>query len=101
MQQLIKASAIDNAIAVEPVTIPLPAAGTGLHCNTVEKSTPRPQTTVTVSPYVQIVTVKTNKSMSLDAILGTLRVVKYAVKGDGSCLYHAISHQAGLISNTS
>ena len=61
MQQLIKASAIDNATAVKPVTITLPAAGTGLHCNTVEKSTPRPQTTVTVSPDVQIVTVKTNK----------------------------------------
>ena len=39
--------------------------------------------------------------MSLDAVLGTLRVVKYVVKGDCSCLYHAISHQAGLISNTS
>ena len=52
MQQLIKASAIDNATAVKPVTITLSAAGTGLHCNTVEKSTPRPQTTVTVSPNV-------------------------------------------------
>ena len=40
MQQLIKASAIDNATAVKPVTISLSAAGTGLHCNTVEKSTP-------------------------------------------------------------
>jgi len=38
--------------------------------------------------------------MSLDAVLGKLHAVKYAVKGDGSCLYHAISHQAGLISNT-
>ena len=39
--------------------------------------------------------------MSLDGVLGTLRVVKYVVKGDCNCLYHAISHQVGLISNTS
>ena len=45
----------------------------------------------------------TNKvtSLPLDYVLQHLHVVKHVVKGDGSCLYHSISHQAGLIPHTS
>ena len=39
--------------------------------------------------------------LSLDHVLQHLHVAKHIVKGDGSCLYHAISHQAGLIPRTS
>jgi len=76
-------------------------SSTAVHCETVQNTcTSQLQTNNTVSSDVQILRVKQSKSMSLDAVLRTLHIVKHAVKGDGSCLYHAISHQAGLISNT-
>lgn len=98
--QLTEASTMENSTAVNPMTVPLPAAGTSLHCNPAQRSTPQPQLTCKASPDVQIVTVERAKSLSLDSVLGKLHVIKYVVKGDGSCLYHAISHQAGLISKT-
>ena len=33
----------------------------------------------------------------MDSLLRQLHVRKHLVKGDGSCLYHAVAHQAGLI----
>ena len=36
--------------------------------------------------------------MTLKSILQQLNVSKHSVTGDGSCLYHAIAHQAGFIS---
>ena len=33
----------------------------------------------------------------MDSLLSQLHVRKHLVKGDGSCLYHAVAHQAGLI----
>ena len=96
---LLSACTMKKAIAVELNVQPLSSADTARHCDTVEKSTSLLKITDSVSPEVHIVNVTANKSMSLDAVLGTLHVVKYVVKGDGSCLYHAISHQASFISN--
>ena len=98
--QVTEASTMENSTAVKPMTLLLPAAGTALHCNPAQRSTPQAQLTCKASPDVKIITVERAKSLSLNAVLGKLHVVKYVVKGDGSCLYHAISHQAGLISKT-
>ena len=37
-------------------------------------------------------------SLPIGDLLQQLNVKKHVVKGDGSCLYHAVAHQAGLIS---
>jgi len=50
---------------------------------------------------VQILSVQQVSSLSLNCVLQWLQVVKHVIRGDGSCLYHAIAHQAGLISITS
>lgn len=57
--------------------------------------------TYMASDDVQIVATNKVKLLSLDNVLQHLHVVKHVVKGDGSCLYHAISHQAGFIPSTS
>ena len=38
---------------------------------------------------------------NLQTLLICLNLKKYCVKGDGSCLYHAVAHQAGLITTYS
>ena len=53
------------------------------------------------SPDVQIVAVRKTDSLSLTSVMQQLHVVKHVVKGDGSCLYHAVAHQAGFISRSS
>jgi len=50
---------------------------------------------------VQIVATTKVNLKTLDCVLQHLHVVKHVVKGDGSCLYHSISHQAGFIPNNS
>ena len=37
-------------------------------------------------------------SLPIVDVLQQLNVKKHVVKGDGSCLYQAVAHQAGLIS---
>ena len=49
---------------------------------------------------VQILSMKQTSSLSLNCVMQQLHVVKHVIKGDGSCLYHAIAHQAGFISST-
>jgi len=88
---------MNNAIAVKPVNQSLLSVGLDHHNNT---STLLLKTD-SASPDVQIIKVKASKSISLDTVLGKVHVDKFAVKGDSSCLYHAISHQAGLISTSS
>ena len=39
--------------------------------------------------------------MPINDVLQQLHIKKHTVKGDGSCLYHAIFHQGGFISSTS
>jgi len=41
------------------------------------------------------------KSLLFSAVLRELSVKCHLVNGDGSCLYHAVAHQAGLISKNS
>ena len=36
-------------------------------------------------------------SLSLETVLQRLDLKKHSVKGDSSCLYHSIAHQAGLV----
>jgi len=59
--------------------------------------------TATLTAYedVQIVAANKVNLQSLHCVLQHLNIVKHVVKGDGSCLYHAISHQAGFIPSSS
>ena len=41
------------------------------------------------------------KSLPFSAALGELSVKCHLINGDGSCLYHAVAHQAGFISKNS
>ncbi|XP_065895687.1 deubiquitinase OTUD6B-like [Dysidea avara] len=52
---------------------------------------------------VQLVTAyaKPSKYRTIQSILKHLQLKRHTVKGDGSCLYHAIAHQAGLIASSS
>ena len=47
---------------------------------------------------VQITGATKTMSLPLQTVLQHLHVKKHSVKGDGSCLYHSVAHQAGLIS---
>ena len=38
-----------------------------------------------------------HKTLPLDYVLTQLKLAKHKICGDGSCLYHAIAHQAGFI----
>lgn len=44
---------------------------------------------------------KPSKYKTIQSVLKHLQLKRHAVKGDGSCLYHAIAHQAGLITSSS
>lgn len=47
---------------------------------------------------IQLVEAHTNPhSVSLKTVLEHLRLTKHQIKGDGSCLYHSVAHQAKLI----
>ena len=52
---------------------------------------------------VQLVTAyaKQTKYKTIQSVLKHLQLKRHVVKGDGSCLYHAIAHQAGLIASSS
>ena len=55
----------------------------------------------TASDDVQIIATDKTNLLSADYVLKHLHVAKHVVKGDGSCLYHAVSHQAGFLSSDS
>jgi len=59
--------------------------------------------TFTIGSYdnVEITSVTKSYSVTLKSILQQLNVSKHSVTGDGSCLYHAIAHQAGFINRNS
>ena len=44
---------------------------------------------------------KPSKYRTIQSVLKHLQIKRHTVKGDGSCLYHAIAHQAGLIASSS
>ena len=50
---------------------------------------------------IKITSVTKGLSSTLLSVLQTLSVRKHSVIGDGSYIYHAIAHQAGLISKES
>lgn len=50
---------------------------------------------------VQILGMTKTRSVPLDIVLQYLHVKKHSVKGDGSCLYHSVAHQAGLVNKDS
>ena len=54
-----------------------------------------------ISSDIQIVAAAITTSLPINNVLQLLRIKKHTVKGDGSCLYHAISHQGGFISSNS
>ena len=52
---------------------------------------------------LQIVTTyaKPARYKTIQSVLEYLQLKRHAVKGNGSCLYHTIAHQAGLIASSS
>ena len=46
---------------------------------------------------LEIISISKHDSFPLRTILHNLKSKKHSVYGDGSCLYHAIAHQAGFI----
>jgi len=67
------------------------------HAMLVNQSVPTKQ----FKADVQILSTQQISSLSLNYVMQQLHVVKHRIKGDGSCLYHAIAHQAGFIPNAS
>ena len=59
--------------------------------------------TFTTSDYDDIEITSATKSdlLTMRSVLQQLNVNKHSVTGDGSCLYHAIAHQAGFINRSS
>jgi len=49
------------------------------------------------STDIQILGAEKASSLSLASVMQKLHAVKHVVNGDGSCLYHAVAHQAGFI----
>jgi len=53
-------------------------------------------------PDVQIISAhKPQNSLPLSSVLQQLKLSRHTVNGDGSCLFHATAHQAGLIAKSS
>lgn len=50
---------------------------------------------------VEITSVTKSDSLTMRSVLQQLNVSKHPITGDGSCLYHAIAHQAGFINRSS
>ena len=49
----------------------------------------------------EITSITKHNSSPLSSVLQLLNLKKHSVNGDGSCLYHAIAHQAGFINSNS
>lgn len=70
-------------------------------CN-IHASTPSKVYIPTIATSdVQITESHKYNSLTFDAVLKHLNVKCYIVSGDGSCLYHSVAHQAGLINKCS
>lgn len=72
-----------------------------VHTSPSNTASPNQHTSTDISSDVQIVAAAITTSLPIDNVLQQLNIKKHTVKGDGSCLYHALSHQAGFISSTS
>ena len=72
-----------------------------MHTSPSNTASPNQHTSTDISSDVQIVAAAITTSLPIDNVLQQLNIKKHTVKGDGSCLYHALSHQAGFISSTS
>ena len=46
---------------------------------------------------MKTVTPEAKKNISVQDVLQTLGLERHPVQGDGSCLYHAMSHQVGFL----
>ena len=51
--------------------------------------------------HVEVISSKICKTLPLDYVLKQLKLAQHTIHGDGSCLYHAIAHQAGFIKRAS
>ena len=49
----------------------------------------------------QLVSTQKTKLLPVNTVLSQLNVVRHLIDGDGSCLYHAVAHQAGFIPKSS
>ena len=86
-----------------------------IQSNSVTKSNPPAFVTKTIQPTsvtnpptsiintndIEITSITKHNSLPLSSVLQLLNFKKHSVNGDGSCLYHAIAHQAGFINNNS
>ena len=51
----------------------------------------------TNSSDIEVISSGRCKTLPLDHVLKQLKLKEHVIRGDGSCLYHAIVHQAGFI----
>ena len=55
----------------------------------------------TNSSDIEVISSRKCRTLPLDYVLKQLKLEQHAICGDGSCLFHAIAHQAGFIEQTS
>ena len=60
-----------------------------------------PPTSIINTDDIKITSVTKRNSLPLSSVFQLLNLKKHSVYGDGSCLYHAIAHQAGFIDSNS
>ena len=70
---------------------------------TIKLSSTVVPTQCSLSPDLSLQFVSTQKTnlLSVNTVLKQLNVIRHSIDGDGSCLYHAVAHQAGLIPKSS
>ena len=64
-------------------------------------SVTNPPTSIINTDDIKITSITKHNSSPLSSVLQLLNFKKHSVYGDGSCLYHAIAHQAGFINGNS
>ena len=108
---MIATTSDSGLITVKPVpTIP-PTVKPASTVLPIVKSAPtipptvKPASTIhpTVKPglSIQRVSAQSGNLLPLTAVLEQINVVRHLVDGDGSCMYHAVAHQADFISKSS
>ena len=68
---------------------------------TVTASLPPAGPKLIATADIKITSSHKEKSLSLGQLLQKLKCKCHYINGDGSCLYHAVAHRAGLIDKTS
>lgn len=68
--------------------------------NVIKSTVPPPDKVkplATNSSDIEVISSRRHRTLPLDYVLTQLKLAQHKIRGDGSCLYHAIAHQAGFI----